>query len=356
MKLSLFDLFGDDEEPEDKLENGATNAPWPIDLVGEVRRGWPLHPADANALFDAFSALGFLRGSPPADSTARDASIISAIGRFQSANAIPPDGSMSRGGRTILHLNKALDPSRCARPQRDLAADAPSPLSAFTERPSLVDRVLRAGSDTRRIPHTGADGSAPTPFALASGSAGTGEAGATPLDQLIRALRNERAPAQEQLAFRVGPFLDYVLPELARPVRPSPPLQRPSPIQRPSPGPVQPGEQQAPPRGQPRSGRPPRNGDPPRDDEDEDHQYCDDRQRRRPTRPDDYERPREILAERLDAAGHPRPFGYHAHHVVAIGRWETRQAIAVLEGCDLSINDCEKRGMAASWVAVAGLG
>lgn len=46
MKLSLLDLFGEDEEPADSV----TNVQWPIELVGEVRRGWPLHPADADAL------------------------------------------------------------------------------------------------------------------------------------------------------------------------------------------------------------------------------------------------------------------------------------------------------------------
>src|SRR5262249_31172247 len=94
-----------------------------------------------------FAALGLLRGKQPADPAARDAGIRGAIERFQEVNDIPPDGSMSRGGRTILHLNKALDPRRRTRP----ITNAPAGLSPVvrSQRPSLIDSFLRMGNAAR---------------------------------------------------------------------------------------------------------------------------------------------------------------------------------------------------------------
>lgn len=216
MKLSLLDWINENEN--EGLAESAGSLEWPIDLVGEVRRGWPLHPADADALFDAFNALGFLGRTRPADASSRDADVFAAIERFQAANGIRSNGSMSRGGMTILRLNKALDPGRRTRsPPSHARLTAPTiEPDLGRENPAFLDllRARRARVTRRtasRLPAASLAGSAAwvgqpralqaqrTPDASAISAAAIPGIGSA-IEPVVRALlgRENQAPGEQQ--------------------------------------------------------------------------------------------------------------------------------------------------------------
>lgn len=152
MTLSLFDLIG---ENDDRI---AEDVSGPIELTRDVERGWPIHAGDADALSKAFGALGFHAGPRPDESRPSDAGIFSAIERFQEANGINPSGSMSRGGMTILHLNKALATRNQPSPRSIAPVDQrdESPTLRQPPRPLEFSAAPRARDPARQTPFNAA--------------------------------------------------------------------------------------------------------------------------------------------------------------------------------------------------------
>ena len=80
-----------------------------------------------------------MKPSETVGSRASDGALSSAIERFQAANGLRPEGNMSRGGMTILHLNKVLRSKN--RTTRLLSSASTNPVLPTIERqrPSMFD-------------------------------------------------------------------------------------------------------------------------------------------------------------------------------------------------------------------------
>ena len=226
MTLSLLDWLGVGGDDAEK----ATDAPLQIDLTRDIERGWPIHPADADALTGAFNALGFLSPAQRGDSQAPDDALFSAIERFQEANGLAPSGSMGRGGMTILHLNKALGTRKRAAPPGPLMplpestsgnwsfADmvrARRARDAWRANPLLQSsgRTVGAEPDARRSWDRSESGIAPEINALASGSIGRVRRAMNPSSSVPRNARfvpAQFAPSPPPLPVPAPPWV-YVM-------------------------------------------------------------------------------------------------------------------------------------------------
>lgn len=337
MKLSLLDWI-DDKKPADEDADGTK---WPIDLVGQVKRGWPIHPSDAETLFGALATLGFINLGRLSDPASRDAYVFQAVERFQVAHGIEPNGEITRGGSTFLHLNRALDPSRktsrpVGGPTHAAGVDDESPTRADLIRawldgdtPAGITPAVRRTVVTEVAPRA----RTPTPREV-------------PDPSILRRGRLLDEPRSITLARADVPFHERNRgftpesrgggsPRLPPPAGgthrlapQAPPMLRSPRHAAPDRGRAQPG------RGEPpgnRGGPPGDSGGPP--------DYC----ANAPPRPFSREErhSRRALRRVLRGAGHAPPDGWHAHHIIAGEHPAAARARATIADCRIGINDCE---------------